>query len=187
MQTTKQDVSFFEVLRADMRAMKIKHTNALAMVAYLFLQPGYLAVALHRVSAASYPKGLMGRAVAKFCRRLNNILSACDIHPEAKIGKGFAIMHTPGIVIGKCVIGDNLRIFQNVTLGTLFGEAHNIRPCLGDNVSVYAGAVVIGNIKIGHSATIGANAVVNRDVPDNCTAVGVPARIIEHNKNITAV
>ena len=86
------------------------------------------------------------------------------------------MVHAIGIVIGSgAVIGDNCKIYQQVTIGKEKGKF----PIIGDNVTIYSGAKIIGDVKIGNNAIIGANAVVTRDVPDNCVAVGVPARVIK--------
>ena len=98
------------------------------------------------------------------------------IHPKCKIGSNFYMVHTNGIVIGSGVkIGDNCKIYQQVTIGKEKGRF----PVIGNNVTIYAGAKVVGNGKIGDNAVIGANAVVIKDVPDNCLAVGIPAKIIK--------
>ena len=105
---------------------------------------------------------------------------AMDLHPCAKIGVGIMFDHATGIVIGEtAVIGDNCSLFHNVTLGgtgKIGGDRH---PKLGDNVIVGAGTQILGNIKIGKGTKIGAGSVVLEDLPDNVTAVGVPAKIVK--------
>lgn len=108
---------------------------------------------------------------------LNMIYGNCSslyMERPARIGKGLMIVHGSGIVIGgEAVIGDNLTIFQNATIGFQNGF-----PTIGDNVLIGAGAIVIGKIKIGNNVKIGAGAVVVNDVPDNCTVVGPKAKVI---------
>ena len=101
-----------------------------------------------------------------------------EIHPGAQIGKGLFIDHGMGVVIGETtVIGDNCLLYQGVTLGGTGKDKGKRHPTLGDNVMVGAGAKVLGPINIGNNVKVAANAVVLKDIPDNCTAVGVPARI----------
>lgn len=100
----------------------------------------------------------------------------CIISPQAKIGKNLHIPHPLNIVIGKdVIIGDNFTIYQDVTIG----QNNDKFPTIGNNVTAYAGAKIIGNIKIGNNVEIGANAVVTHDIPDNSVVAGVPARIIK--------
>lgn len=108
-----------------------------------------------------------------------------DLHPCARIGIGIMFDHATGIVIGEtAVVGDNCSLFHNVTLGgtgKIGGDRH---PKLGDNVTVGAGTQILGNIKIGKGTKIGAGSVVLEDLPENVTAVGVPAKVVkEYLKN----
>ena len=121
---------------------------------------------------------MLARIVSQTARFLTGI----EIHPGAKIGKGLLIDHGAGVVIGETAeIGDNCLIYQGVTLGGT-GKDHGKRhPTLGNNVMVGAGAKILGPFKVGNNAKIAANAVVLEAVPDNATAVGVPARIVRKN------
>lgn len=112
--------------------------------------------------------------VAMLLSNLGRFCTGIEIHPGAKIGKNLFIDHGTGVVIGETtVIGNNCTIYQGVTLGGT-GKQHNKRhPTLLDNVTVGAGAKVLGNITIGNNVKVGANSVVLKDVPDNCTVVGV--------------
>ena len=105
---------------------------------------------------------------------------ACEISPYASIGSGFFIPHTVGIVIGhQVVIGENFEVFQNVTIGSNRKEKNGrFMPIIGDNVSIGSGAVVVGSIRIGDNAVIGANSYVDKDIPENSFAAGCPAKII---------
>lgn len=132
----------------------------------------YRAVLLYRISSWFFNHKL--KIFATIFWSLNVALHACDIHPEARIGKGFCIDHTVGIVIGRGVIaGNNLRVFQNTTCGTRSGLEY---PVIGNNVTLFAGCFVGGNITICDNVKIGANAVVLNSIPPNSTAVGVPAK-----------
>jgi serine O-acetyltransferase len=100
----------------------------------------------------------------------------CRISPGAKIGTGFSLPHPDGVIIGeKCRIGDNVRIYQQVTIG----QNRNKYPVIGNNVIIYAGAKIIGDIHIGDNCIVGANAVVTKSIPDNSVVGGIPARIIK--------
>jgi len=118
----------------------------------------------------------MRRKIASLRWRFWSIVTASDISKETKIGGGLILPHPNGVVIHeKAVIGVNCMIMQQVTIGQLANEG---APVLGTNVYIGAGAKVLGDITIGNNVSIGANAVVLIDVPDNCTAVGVPAKVI---------
>ncbi len=108
-----------------------------------------------------------------------------EIHPGATIGKGFFIDHGTGVVIGEtCEIGDNVTLYQGVTLGGTGKEQGKRHPTLEDGVMVSAGAKVLGSITIGKNSKIGAGAVVIKSVPENCTVVGVPGRIVRMKNQI---
>ncbi|MBT2694466.1 serine O-acetyltransferase [Bacillus sp. ISL-55] len=108
--------------------------------------------------------------------RIIHILFSCYIPYTVELGKGVNIAHAIGIVIHqKSKVGANTVIYQNVTLGGRNGKA---APIIGENCTIGAGACILGDIRIGNNVNVGANAVVLKDVPDNCTVVGVPARVI---------
>lgn len=132
----------------------------------------YLAVTLRR-----YHLSILAQLIDWFIR----YVCACEISSKMNIGGGNTLLHNGlGCVIHpKSTIGNNCRIHQNVTVG---GNKGYGLPIIGDNVMIGAGAVIMGEIHIGNNVKIGANAVVMQDVPDNCVAVGVPARIIKRNQ-----
>ena len=106
-------------------------------------------------------------------------ITGCDIHPGAQIGERFFIDHATGVVIGETtIIGNDVTLYQGVTLGGVSTSKGKRHPTLGDRIVVGAGAIVLGDIKIGNDVRIGAGSVVVKDVPDNCTVVGVPGRIV---------
>ncbi len=135
-----------------------------AMIAYR------IAHILHQLKIPFIPRVMS--QVARF-------LTGIEIHPGARIGSSFFIDHGMGVVIGEtAIVGNDCVLFQGVTLGGTGKESGKRHPTLGDNVLVSAGAKVLGNITIGNNCKIGAQAVVLKDVPPNCTVVGVPGRIV---------
>jgi len=177
----KEHSSLFQTLRADLEAQNISATNPLAVLANLFLRPEYLAVFLHRLAYAGTHMGIIGKISARLWWRTNILLTGCTIAPQTMIGPGLNLPHPIGIVIGtKVIIGHHATIYQNVTIGLRHSPLLrdlDLYPTIGNNVTIYSGAVIVGGIKIGDGAIIGANAVVTKDIPENCIAVGVPARI----------
>ncbi|MFA6942046.1 MAG: serine O-acetyltransferase EpsC [Clostridiaceae bacterium] len=143
----------------------------------VLLYPSVHAIVFYRISHFMFNKNLffLARFVSQFARFLTGI----EIHPGAKIGKGLFIDHGMGVVIGEtCEIGNDVTIYQGVTLGGTGKDKGKRHPNIEDNVIIGSGAKILGPITIGSSSKIGANAVVLRDVPSNSTAVGIPAKII---------
>lgn len=139
--------------------------------------PGLHALACHRLAHKLHQSNIpfLPRLISHTARFLTGI----EIHPGAKIGRGVVIDHGMGVVIGEtAIVGDYTLIYQGVTLGGTGKEIGKRHPTVGDHVVVGAGAKVLGNIQIGDYARIGAGSIVLRDVPANCTAVGVPGRNI---------
>ena len=167
----------FEKIKEDIRMVKEKDPAARTTLEILLAYSGLHAVIFHRIAHWFYLKKfyLIARLISQFSRFLTGI----EIHPGAKIGKGLLIDHGSGVVIGETAeIGDNCLIYQGVTLGGTGKEHGKRRPTLGNNVMVGSGARVLGPFKVGDNAKIAANAVVLEEVPENSTAVGVPARIV---------
>ena len=143
----------------------------------LFCYPGLQALLSHRFCHWLHILGIpfIPRLISQFSRFVTGI----EIHPGATIGKGVFIDHGMGVVIGEtAIIGDYSLIYQGVTLGGTGKESGKRHPTLGENVVVGAGAKVLGNIHIGNNVRIGAGSVVLRDVPSDCTVVGIPGRVI---------
>ena len=146
----------------------------------VFLYPCFWAVLWYRLAHRLYLKKryFAARMISQCTARRTGI----EIHPGAKIGKGFFIDHGHGVVIGETAeIGDNVTLYQGVTLGGTGKEQGKRHPTLGDNVMVSAGAKVLGSFKIGENSKIGAGSVVLKEVPANCTVVGVPGRIVKQD------
>lgn len=147
----------------------------------LLFYPGVHALIRYRVSHFFYK--IHFKFIARWISAVSRFLTGIEIHPAATIGKNLFIDHGHGVVIGEtAVIGDNCTIYQGVTLGGTGKERNKRHPTLGDNVTVGAGAKILGNITVGSNVKIGANSVVLTDVPDNCTVVGV-GRIIRKTAN----
>jgi len=147
-----------------------------------FNYPGVWALFFYRISNAIYKKGL--RFIPRFISAIGQFLTTVDIHPGATIGKGVFIDHASGVVIGETAeIGNNVLIYQQVTLGGVSLSKGKRHPTIEDGVTIGAGAKVLGDITIGKDAKIGANSVVIKDVPSECTAVGVPAHIAKRIDN----
>ena len=146
----------------------------------VLLYPSFKVMLTYRRAHKLYEKGHYFRA-----RRLSQKAArktGIEIHPGAVIGKGFFIDHGSGVIIGETtIIGDNVTLYQGVTLGGTGKETGKRHPTLGDNVMVSAGAKIIGSFKIGENSNIGAGSVVIEEVPPNCTVVGVPGRIVKRD------
>jgi len=139
--------------------------------------PGVWAIYIHRVAHFLFKLRLP--FFPRFISQLSRFLTGIDIHPGARIGKGFFIDHGAGVVIGEtAVIGDNVTLYQGVTLGGTGKEKGKRHPTIDDNVTIGAEAIVLGNITIGDSSRIGAGALVTKSVCPDCTVVGNPARVI---------
>jgi serine O-acetyltransferase len=143
----------------------------------ILIYPGVLALALHRVAHWLYGGELY--FMARLVNHLSRFLTAIDIHPGAKIGRNFFIDHGFTVIGESSEIGDDVTIYQNVTLGgtnPTNGEPGKRHPTISDGVIIGSGAQVLGPIVVGKGARIGANAVVTKDVPEGATMTGIPAR-----------
>ena len=159
------------------KSAKERDPAAVSTIEILFTYSGVHAVINHRIAHWLREKRVpfIPRWISQFSRFFTGI----EIHPGAKIGKGFFIDHGMGVVIGETSeIGDNVTLYQGVTLGGTGKEQGKRHPTIGNNVVISAGAKVLGSIAIGNGVIIGAGAVVVKSVPDNCTVVGVPGRIV---------
>jgi serine O-acetyltransferase len=138
---------------------------------------GLHAVWHHRVAHFLYKKKFF--FLARVISQASRLFTQIEIHPAAKIGRNFFIDHGTGVVIGETSqIGDNVTIYQGVTLGGTGKECGKRHPTIGDNVVIASGAKVLGSFMVGENAKIGANAVVLKEVPPNSTVVGIPGKIV---------
>jgi serine O-acetyltransferase len=164
-------------IAADLRIIFERDPAARNWLEVLLCYPGLQALVLHRF--AHFLHRLHLPIIPRLISHLSRFVTGIEIHPGAQIGKGVCIDHGMGIVIGEtAIIGDYCLIYQGVTLGGTGKETGKRHPTLGENVVVGAGAKVLGNLQIGNNARIGAGSVVLRDVPSDCTVVGVPGRIV---------
>ena len=144
----------------------------------VFLYPSFKVILSYRVAHRLYRKKhyFLARWVSQRAARKTGI----EIHPGARIGKGLFIDHGTGVIIGETtIIGNNVTLYQGVTLGGTGKEKGKRHPTLKDNVMVSAGAKVLGSFTIGENSKIGAGSVVLKEVPPNCTVVGVPGRVVK--------
>jgi len=139
--------------------------------------PGLHALLAHRVNHWLWTHHL--QLLARFCSQVSRLLTGIEIHPGAQIGRRFFIDHGMGVVIGETtIIGDDVTLYQGVTLGGTGKVKGKRHPTLGNNVVVGGGAKILGNVTIGENCRVGAGSVVLSDVPDNSTIVGVPGHLI---------
>lgn len=182
-------MKLWQLMAADIRGMVPDRGHgaplyALSVVSKLLLYPRLQAVLLFRLSHALYRCKLT--PLAFWLQSLELLLAGAEIHPAARIGPGFCLVHSNGVVIGdRAQIGAHFICFQGVTVGDS-GKGDG-QPVLGDWVKASAGAKILGGIAIGDHATIGANAVVLQDVPAYGVAVGIPARIARVNAPETTI
>ena len=168
-----------------LESIKKRDPAAKSILSIILTYPGVKAVFFHQISNFFYKAGfdLIARVISQTIRFFTGI----EIHPGAKIGKNLFIDHGMGVVIGETSeIGDNVTIYHNVTLGGSSPSIDSERqrhekrhPTIGNDVVIGSGAQIIGPIKVGNNSRIAANAVVVKDVPENATMVGIPARAVK--------
>lgn len=164
-------------IREDIQAILDRDPAATSVIEVLLAYPGLHALLIHRVAHWLYKAGIP--VVPRLISHLGRFLTGIEIHPAAKIGRGVFIDHGMGVVIGETAeVGDNVTMYQGVTLGGTGKQRGKRHPTVGNNVLIGVGAKVLGAIKIGDNARIGAGAVVLHDVPSNATAIGVPAKSV---------
>lgn len=166
-----------ETFLADLRAPLQRDPAATSWVDVVLSYPGFHAITAHRIIHALNATGLP--ILPRFLSNLNRFITGIEIHPAARIGKGFFIDHGMGVVVGATSeVGENVTLYQGVTLGGTSLSHGKRHPTLGNNVTVGANASVLGAITIGDNSKVGGGSVVVRDVPPNATVVGVPARVV---------
>jgi len=164
-----------EAIKKDVAAIQERDPAAANMVEALTCYSGLHAIILHRIAHMLHQQGLP--VAPRILSQVNRFITGIEIHPAASIGEGFFIDHGAGVVVGETTeIGDNVTIYQGVTLGGTGKETGKRHPTLRDNVTIGAGAKVLGSVTVGENAKIGAGSIVIHDVPGNSTVVGNPGR-----------
>ena len=164
-------------LSKEILAARERDPAARSALEVLLTSPGLHAIALHRAANWLWRRGLLlpGRLLS----HLNRGLTGIEIHPGARIGEGVFIDHGMGVVIGEtAIVGNNVTMYQGVTLGGTGKENEDRHPKIRHGVLIGAGAKILGNIEIGHCARIAAGSVVVKPVPHNVTVAGVPAKVV---------
>ena len=170
----------FSNIRYDVRAVLERDPAARSAAEVFLLYPGVRAVFWHRVAHFFYLHNW--KFIARWISQCSRFWTGIEIHPGATIGRGLFIDHGMGVVIGETTeIGNNCTLYQGVTLGGTGKHTGKRHPTLGNNVLVGAGSRVLGPVTIGDNAKIAAGAVVLKDVPENSTAVGIPAKIVRRD------
>lgn len=167
----------FKRIKEDIAAVMERDPAARSFWEVFFLYPGVKALRMYRRAHFFYERKMyfIARYISQKCVRKTGI----EIHPAAKIGRRLVIDHGNGIVIGETTeIGDDVLIYQGVTLGGTGKDTGKRHPTIGNNVMISSGAKVLGPFKVGDNSRIAAGAVVLEEVPENCTVVGVPARVV---------
>ncbi len=164
-------------IKEDIQTVFERDPAAQSWVEVLLCYPGIHALIAHRM--AHYLHGHRYFLLARLISQISRFFTGIEIHPGAKIGRRFFIDHGTGVVIGETAeIGDDVTLFQGVTLGGTGKEKGKRHPTIGNGVMVSTGAKVLGSIQVGDNAKIGAGAVVLQNVPPNTTVVGVPGRVV---------
>lgn len=167
----------FNRIKKDIEGILERDPAARNALEVILTYPGLHALLLHRLAHRLYKVRLL--LLARIISQINRLFTGIEIHPGAKIGEGLVIDHGMGVVIGETAeVGDNVTLYQGVTLGGTGKEQGKRHPTIGNNVVLSAGAKVLGSIKIGDNVKIGAGSVVLNNVPDNSTVVGVPGKVV---------
>ncbi|MGY4109982.1 serine O-acetyltransferase [Aeribacillus sp. SP014] len=170
----------WKILKEDVEVVFDQDPAARSYLEVILTYSGLHAIWAHRLAHAFYKRKLY--FIARVISQISRFFTGIEIHPGAKIGRRFFIDHGMGVVIGEtCEIGDNVTVYQGVTLGGTGKEKGKRHPTIKNNVLIAAGAKVLGSITIGENSKIGAGSVVLRDVPDNSTVVGIPGRVVVQN------
>lgn len=167
----------FRAIREQIDTVFREDPAAKSVIEIILCYPGFQAILLHRVAHRLYKWGLP--LFPRVLSQASRFFTGIEIHPGATIGRRFFIDHGAGVVIGETTeIGDDVLLYQGVTLGGTGAEKGKRHPTLGNSVVVGTGAKILGNIRIGDNVKVGAGSVVVHSVPDNSTVVGIPGRVV---------
>ena len=177
-------MNVFSLIKEDFLNVKRNDPALHSTFELFFNYPGLWAMLFYRFAHLLYVRGL--RFLPRFISGMGLFLTTIDIHPAANIGRRVFIDHGTGVVIGETtIIGNDVIIYQQVTLGGVSTSKGKRHPTLKNNVVVGAGSKILGNITIGENSKVGANSVVVKDVPADCTAIGIPARVLKRGYDKT--
>jgi serine O-acetyltransferase len=167
----------FKMMKEDIEVVFDQDPSARSALEVILTYAGLHAIWSHRLAHAFYKRKFY--FIARAISQISRFFTGVEIHPGAKIGRRFFIDHGMGVVIGEtCEIGDNVTVFQGVTLGGTGKEKGKRHPTVMDNALIATGAKVLGSITIGENSKVGAGSVVLKDVPPNSTVVGIPGKIV---------
>ncbi|MCZ0703499.1 serine O-acetyltransferase [Natronobacillus azotifigens] len=173
-------MGIFKQMKQDIAVIFDQDPAARSYIEVILTYSGLHAVWSHRIAHLFYRKKFF--FIARVISQISRFFTGVEIHPGAKIGERFFIDHGMGVVIGEtCEIGNNVTIYQGVTLGGTGKEKGKRHPTIGDNALIATGAKVLGSIIIGENSKIGAGSVVLEDVPDHSTVVGIPGHVVVQN------
>jgi serine O-acetyltransferase len=173
----KEDFTMFKMMKEDIEVVFDQDPSARSALEVVLTYAGLHAIWAHRFAHAFYKRKFY--FIARAISQISRFFTGVEIHPGAKIGRRFFIDHGMGVVIGEtCEIGDNVTVFQGVTLGGTGKEKGKRHPTVKDNALIATGAKVLGSITIGENSKVGAGSVVLKDVPPNSTVVGIPGKIV---------
>lgn len=170
-------MNIFTIIKEDIEAVQDRDPAAQSKFVIWLTYPGLHARWSHVVEHWLWNHGL--KSLARISSQFTRFMTGVEIHPAAVIGRRFFIDHAMGVIIGETtIIGDDCTLYQGVTLGGTGKETGKRHPTLGNNVLVGVGAAVLGNVTIGDNSKVGGGAVVVKDIPENCTVVGIPGHIV---------
>ncbi len=170
-------IGFLRAVREDIASVFERDPAARSYVEVLTCYPGLHALWFHRLNHWLWQHGF--RLLARFLSQVSRFITGIEIHPGASIGRRFFIDHGMGVVVGEtAIVGDDVTLYQGVTLGGTGKDKGKRHPTLCNRVFVGAGAQILGNLTIGENSRIGAGSVILRDVPENSTVVGIPGKVI---------
>lgn len=170
--------SMFKQLKEDIKTIFERDPAAKSYMEVILCYPGLHAVISHRIAHSLYKRRFF--VMARLLSQISRFFTGIEIHPGAVIGKGLFIDHGSGIVVGETAeVGNDVTLYQGVTLGGTGKDKGKRHPTIEHNVTIGAGAKILGPITIGHNSKIGAGAVVVRCIPPYCTAVGIPAHVVK--------
>ncbi|SHN52976.1 serine O-acetyltransferase [Desulfitobacterium chlororespirans] len=170
----------FSQIKQDIKVIIERDPAAKTIVEIILCYPGLHALIAHRLAHCLYKKNMV--LIPRLISQTSRFFTGIEIHPGAEIGQGLFIDHGMGVVIGETAeVGDNVTIYQGVTLGGTGKEKGKRHPTVGNNVFIGSGAKILGSIKIGDNVKIGAGSVVTKPVPSNTTVVGVPGKVVSRH------